>query len=212
VFNAPVEKRHSKSAFPARRASDESPGNAHETDRAGSHAQSSHLTEPSALLVTIYLSDGEAHEQVEVAVGSLLTASGLQIDSRDDPVVGSWFRQMKATFSSPTAREAALVATHIADTRFILAQDAAVTATLMQGVGPVLASLHSTKDAVVRLGAVLIVKVDWVVTVNQLTAAQQAMLDHRPDLASAPGDILMALKLPSADQAREGAPLAVEDG
>jgi hypothetical protein len=165
-----------------------------------SHSEQSYK-EGLVLPVSIYLSDEETHEQVEAAVEAWLTAAHLQIVSRDVPVTGSWFRQMKATFSSPAAREAALVATHVMDAHLVLAQDAAVTMTLMQGIAPLLASLQPTKDAVVRLGAVLVVKVDWVVAVYQLTAAQQAILDHRPELASVPKDVLIALRLPSVDDA-----------
>jgi hypothetical protein len=99
---------------------------------------------------------------------------------------------------SPAAREGALVAAHAADTRLVLSQDAAVTATLLQNLGPVIVSLQPTKDAVLRVGALLIVKVDWAVSVFQLTAAQQARLDHHPHLASSPHEIIAALNLAAA--------------
>ena len=44
-------------------------------------------------------------------------------------------------------------------------------------------------------GTLLIVKVDWVVNVFQLTAAQQAKLDHQPQLALSPHEIVAALDL-----------------
>jgi hypothetical protein len=75
----------------------------------------------------------------------------------------------------------------------------------LQNLGPVLASLQPTKDAVLRVGALLIVKVDWVVKVFQLTAAQQALLDHRPQLASSPYEIIAALNL-EPDSERDGPP------
>jgi hypothetical protein len=65
----------------------------------------------------------------------------------------------------------------------------------MQQLAPLLGSLQPTKDAVIRLGALLIVKVDWTVSVNQLTAVQQLMLDHQPDLATSPHKIIAALGL-----------------
>jgi hypothetical protein len=76
---------------------------------------------------------------------------------------------------------------------------------MMQNVGPVLASLQPTKDAVVRIGAVLIVKVDWEVRVVQLTAAQQAVLDHKPQLATSPRDVIGALGLLAASDGRTAA-------
>jgi hypothetical protein len=107
---------------------------------------------------------------------------------------------MKAIISGavrkPAAREALLTAVHVADSRLVQAQDAYVTATLLQNVGPVLQALQPTQDAVVRAGALLIVKVDWVVQVFQLSAAQQAILDHRPQPAASPKQIIDALQSP----------------
>lgn len=151
--------------------------------------------------VTVFLSDKDFHQQVEDAVEALLSEAGLNIESRDDPIERSWFRRMKAVFIAPAAREGALGALHIADTKLTLGPDAIITATLMGGISPVLTALQPTKDAVVRLGAVLIVKIDWIVSVNQLTAAQQAILDHRPELASAPREIIQALQLQAPDGA-----------
>jgi hypothetical protein len=74
-----------------------------------------------------------------------------------------------------------------------------VTAILMSNLGPVLASLQPTRDAVVRSGALLIVKVDWTVAVHQLTPRQQLVLDHAPYLVAAPDKILEALGLPQPE-------------
>jgi DNA-binding winged helix-turn-helix (wHTH) protein len=156
-------------------------------------------SQPTELDVTIYLSDEAAHQQVESAVENLVELAGGVIESRDEVVIGSWFRRMRAKVSgngrAEVAREIAMTATHAAELRLVLAQDATVTATMMQNVGPVITALQPTKDAVVRVGAVLIVKVNWVVTVLQLTAAQQLQLNHQPHLASLPHKILPALTM-----------------
>jgi hypothetical protein len=102
------------------------------------------------------------------------------------------------------AQEALLTAVHVADSHLVQVQDAYVTATLLQNVGPVLQALQPTKDAVVRAGALLIVKIDWSVQVYQLTAAQQAILDHRPHLAASPGEIITALESPEPDSQEAG--------
>lgn len=163
--------------------------------------------ETSTIPVTIYLSAGENHQEVERAVEDLLATAGLRIESRDDPVIGSWFRRMlaaaKEAIHSPRGSEVTLAGVHVVDTRLVLAQDAAVTATLLQNVGPVITSLQNTKDAVIRAGALLIVKVDWTVTVLQLTAAQQAQLDHRTHLAFSPHEIVAALNLASDNRDRD---------
>ncbi len=88
-----------------------------------------------------------------------------------------------------------MTATHVADSYLVQTRDAYVTATLLQTVGPVLQALQPTRDAVVRVGALLIVKIDWEVQVHQLTAGQQAILDHRPTLAASPFEVHAALQL-----------------
>jgi superfamily II DNA or RNA helicase len=157
---------------------------------------------PETLPVSVYLSDEAGHEQVITAVEDLLATAGLLLEDRDEPVIGSWFQRMRASakqaVTSPVARDAALTAVHVADTRLTLAQDAQITATLLQNLAPVITSLDHTKDAVIRVGALLVVKIDWTVQVAQLTAAQQATLDHRPQLSSSPQEIVAALQLPAA--------------
>ncbi|MFE7113588.1 hypothetical protein ACFU98_46390 [Streptomyces sp. NPDC057575] len=165
----------------------------------------------TSVAVTIYLSDELGHAVVQSAVEDLLEGHGLHVQLREDPVIGSWFRRiwvaLDRTARSEAVREGALTAAHVADTRLVLAQDATITATLLQNLGPVLASLESTKDAVLRIGALLIVKVDWTVNVFQLTAAQQARLDHRPQLATSPQEIIKALGLlETPETARTSAP------
>lgn len=158
--------------------------------------------------VSIYLADEGIHEQVEAAVEHWLATARVAIDTRDEPVIGSWFRRLtgslKTTSKTPAGREALLTAVHVVDSRVVQSQDAYVTATLLQNVGPVLQALQPTKDAVVRAGALLIVKVEWVVQVHQLTAAQQAILDHRPQLATSPNEIITALQLIEPNE-QEGA-------
>jgi CATRA-Associated Small Protein len=149
--------------------------------------------------VTIFLSDGADHEQVESAVEQLLESAGLYIVSRADPVEGSWFRSMLAAARSPAARDALATALHTAGSRFVQHQDAQNTAMLMQNLGPLIAALQPTKDAAIRVGAFLVVKVDWVLVVHQLTPRQQLMLDHSPQLAAAPHEILHALGLHAAE-------------
>ncbi|MGA2826283.1 MAG: CHAT domain-containing protein [Streptosporangiaceae bacterium] len=161
-------------------------------------------TATGTMPVTIYLSDEQCHPQVEQAVEKLLATGGLIISEPGEPIIGSWFRRMTASLKvglhSPVAHDAAVTAAHAADSRWLLAQDATVTATLLHNVGPVLQSLQPTRDAVIRAGALLIVKVDWTVNVIQLTAAQQFQLDHRPQLACSPQEIMTLLNLVPADE------------
>lgn len=149
------------------------------------------LVATDTMAVSMYLSDEAASGAVEAAVDATLARAGLAVIDRDDPVLGSWFRKVRAS-------ELGAVAAHAADSRLVLAQDAQVASTLLENLGPVLTALQPLKEAVVRMGAVLIVKLDDKVMVHQLTATQQLQLDHQPELAMAPREILTALRLNSA--------------
>jgi len=61
--------------------------------------------------------------------------------------------------------------------------------------------MERTRDAVVRVGAVLIVKNDGALFVNQLTTRQQVILNHSPHLLAAPDTVLSELGLPRAEAA-----------
>jgi hypothetical protein len=147
--------------------------------------------------VTIYLTDEDYHAQVESAVEAFLATAGLRIVDRDDPVIGSWFRRMTSRMGdgmrSPASQDAALTAAHALDSRLILGQDAEVTAKLLENLGPVISALQPVKGAVIRAGALLVVKQADDISVLQLTAAQQARLDHRPRLVWSPREIMAAL-------------------
>jgi hypothetical protein len=149
--------------------------------------------------VTVFLSDAAIHEEVERAVDALVQAAGLVISSRQPPVSGSWFRRMRAVLRTHAAEEVLATAAHAADSRLVQRPDAEVTAMLLHNLGPVITALQPTKDAVVRVGAMLIVKTDWTVAVHQLTARQQLVLDHSPGLETAPHQILHSLALSPAD-------------
>jgi hypothetical protein len=149
--------------------------------------------------VAIYLSDQAVHDAVERAVTDLAESADLVIASRQPPVTGSWFRRLRAVLRAPVAEEVLATALHAADAKLARRPDAEVTAMLLQNLGPVITALQPTKDAIVRVGAVLIVKTDWTVVVHQLTPRQQLVLDHRPSLEAAPHLILHELALPPGE-------------
>lgn len=154
----------------------------------------------SVVPVTIYLSDGDDHELVESTVEQYTRSLGLIVVGREDPVAGSWFRGMLAAVRTHVANDpvASDVAVKI-HAQYLQQQNAQNTALFMQNLGSVIASLQSTKDAVIRVGAILVVKVDWTLVVTQLTARQQLKLDHSPQLVAAPQEILHVLGLQAAD-------------
>jgi hypothetical protein len=151
------------------------------------------------LPITLYTSDESAHKQVESAVEDLLTAAGGHLEFRNDSGCGSVFRGMQAKFSnvadSPLGDEVTNLATHAVQSYLVDARDAVATVTLLQNLGSVLVALQPTKKAVIRIGALLIVKIDSALVVHQLTPTQQLQRNHQPQLAQSPHQILYALEL-----------------
>lgn len=167
------------------------------------------LERTATFSVSIYLSDESTHEAVEAEVANVLASAGATIVERSDPILGSWFRRLKA---NAAVRELGTTAAHAIDSHLVLGQDAQVTATLMQNVGSLVTALQPNEEAVARLGAVLIVKLDGKVLINQLTAAQQLQLDHEPQLLDAPRDILSALALNRLESQSPSGPEQVPSG
>ncbi|WP_433262363.1 toll/interleukin-1 receptor domain-containing protein [Actinosynnema sp. CS-041913] len=158
--------------------------------------------------VSIYLGDGTGHRAVESAVENALRVSGLAVVDRDDPVIGSWFRRLRAKAVGFGRSELGATAAHAAETHLVHAQDAEVTARLMEHLASVIESLRPERNAVLRIGALLIVKVDGELSVLQLTPAQQYRLNHEPHLVQQPGALLHALAARQDDQAVEPAPVS----
>nr|WP_246481625.1 hypothetical protein [Amycolatopsis umgeniensis] len=169
--------------------------------------------EASGFPIAIYLSAAAGHEVVQGAVEDLVRTAGAEIIELGDPEIGSWMRRLvgrlKDAAETPTGRDAAVTAAHAVEARLVQAQDATNTATLMQNLAPMLTALQNTPSAVVRVGALLIVKNGDILAVHQLTAAQQFHLNHKPDLLTSPHDILQALGLHATVPATPSAPRRV---
>lgn len=154
------------------------------------------------IAVSIYLGDGRDHEDVEIAVGRALTAAGLYITKRSQPRIGSWFAQWRAAMrraaQTPVGAEVVMAAVHGIEQRAVLDKDADITEKLMRNLGPVIAALAVEERAVIRLGAVLAVKVDGQLTVHQLTTEQQLTLNHQPRLLMSPREVLEMLETDQA--------------
>jgi hypothetical protein len=128
-------------------------------------------TPEPAIPVTIYLPDTADHAEVEAAVEALLATADAEITDRDT---------LAGNLHTLRARPAT--------------DEATMTATCLRNLGPVLAALHAHAEAILRAGALLMVKQGPRLTVQELTTAQQFRLDHEPELAAAPHHILAALE------------------
>ena len=115
-----------------------------------------------SLPVTIYLRYEAGHELVERAVEDLVGVAGFGIIERDDPVIASWFRRMRAKLGgaarTPVGQAVIKAGVHRADLEFIQRPDAEVAALLLANITPLLATLQPMGDTVIYLGVMLIVK------------------------------------------------------
>lgn len=166
--------------------------------------------------VSIYLGDETGHDRVRQAVEELLSSAGMEVIERDDPVLGSWWQRMRATLgraaSTPAGEEVLTTAGQAADIKLVLRPEAEIAALWMVNLAPLIASLEHTKDAVIYLGMVLIVKNDEALSVNRLSTRQQFILNHSPHLLAAPDRILASLGLAAAESRPvDGASATPED-
>ncbi|MET8847477.1 hypothetical protein [Amycolatopsis sp. NPDC004625] len=150
-------------------------------------------------VATIYLDDSAGAEQVEEAVVRLVESAGGSVVLRHDPVIGSWYRRLTLAFKraadSDAGREVKAAIVQGAASRAIHSSNAQNTSVMLQNLGPVIGAIKDYRDVVIRVEALLIVKVDGVLVVHQLTPAQQLTLDRNPDLARLPSSVLPALGL-----------------
>ncbi|MFB9925732.1 glycosyltransferase [Amycolatopsis halotolerans] len=157
--------------------------------------------EIQAIRVSLYLDKKQGAARVEKSVEDFVNRLGGQIFDRGDPVIKSWFRQMRAKLvyfsKSPAGQDIQEVATHAAAARLVHAADANVTSTMMSNLAPVLNSLAPYSNAVLRIGALLIVKTDGVLVVQQLSPGQQLVLLRRPDLLTSPATVLDEIRAKS---------------
>ncbi|MET9264654.1 hypothetical protein [Amycolatopsis sp. NPDC004079] len=157
--------------------------------------------EIQAIPVSLYLDKKQGAQRVEKSVEDFVNRLNGQIFDRSDPVIKSWFRHMRAKMvffaKSPAGQGIQELATHAAAARLVHATDANVTSTMMSNLAPVLSSLSPYSNAVLRIGALLVVKTDGVLVVQQLSPAQQLVLLRRPDLLTSPATVLEEIRAKS---------------
>ena len=147
--------------------------------------------------VTIYLSDSAAHSEVQQSVTELLSALEFEVVDVLEPVEGSWYRALVARLRQ------ALTADELADRlqkvergvelHLLHKKQAEIDSLQAEAVARLLTALESTPSALIQIGSVLLVKVDGVPAVRNLTQQELRYLERNPGLLRNPAKIFDAL-------------------
>jgi hypothetical protein len=162
---------------------------------------SSHLMQRS-IPVTIYLSERDAKDTVKQAVLGLLTVFDFKVIDALPPLEGSWYqafvaRMRRASTSRELADRMQKVERGI-ELHVLQKKQAEIDSLQGEAVAKLLAALESTPTALIQIGSVLLVKVDGVPAVRNLTQRELIYLERNPGLLRNPAAILEALQ--KADQ------------
>lgn len=148
--------------------------------------------------VTVYLADGDGHHGVQEAVGDLLEAFDFDVVATFPPLRGSWYRDFIAlsrrALTSRELGEQLLKVERGIELQLLHKQQAEIDSMQGDAVAKLLTALEHTPDALVQIGSVLLVKVDGVPSVRNLTQVELRHLEHNPRLLTSPATILDALQ------------------
>jgi hypothetical protein len=163
-----------------------------------------------AVPVTVYLSDGDAHRDVQNAMSDLLSQFGLEVVTALPSLEGSWYRAFvtrlrNAETSDELADRLQRVERGI-ELHLLHKKQAEIDSLQGEAVAKLLTALESTPSALIQIGSVLLVKVDGIPVVRNLTQQELTYLERNPSLLRNPAAILDALQ--AAGQ--ESLPLATK--
>jgi hypothetical protein len=148
--------------------------------------------------VVVYLDQATPAPHVEQAIEDLLAKFGFEILHRDPPVVRSWFRRMTAVFTHAGGPDVGARLLRELDRgvelRAVDEVQARVDAAQGDAVAKLLTALADTDTALIQIGSALLIKVDGVPVVRNLTQTELACLQRNPHLTQNPADCLRALQ------------------
>jgi hypothetical protein len=160
--------------------------------------------------VSVYLGEGGGHGEVESALTQLLAEVDMETYDHEPPVVGSWYRRFWARTRVGTAhlsaeQIAAEVERKIRIEVFDKAQ-ASIDNQQATGAAALIAALQGETHACIRVGSLLVLKVDGRILVNTLTQYQLAWLERNQMLLRDPAGLLSELEKLAENpaEAREG--------
>ncbi|WIV53555.1 hypothetical protein [Amycolatopsis nalaikhensis] len=147
--------------------------------------------------VRIWLEDESGSAGVQEAVKNLLDAHGFAVVRAFPAQQGSWrrslvFRLRRAGSSEEMRRRLEKIERGV-ELQLLTKNQAQVDQAQGDAVAKLLVALQASSTALVQIGSVLIVKIDGVPLVRNLTQAEIAMLDRDPSLLDNPRSVLNAL-------------------
>jgi hypothetical protein len=157
-----------------------------------------------AFPVAIYLAIEDDHEMVEQALMLVLKAFEFEIVYSDPPVRGSWFRRFigsaRELASDPGVEKRLIKVERAIDMRLLLTDQANIDAAQGDAVAKLLMALENTHDALIQIGSVLLIKVDDVPVVRNLSQRELAYMEQNPALFRDPSATLQELQKINFDE------------
>ncbi len=157
------------------------------------------------IAVNIYLDTEAGHEAVEEAVSLILDSIGFEIERRYPPRIASWFMSMFASakqfLSTPEAEKQFQKLERALDMRLLLSDQAKIDSAQSDAVSKLLFALSNTQNALIQIGSVLLIKIDGVPIVRNLSQYELAYLETHPTLLSEPVKALQQLQEIDREQA-----------
>jgi len=137
-------------------------------------------------------------EHLKAALDALLREFGIEVAAEDPPVLGSWFQRFWVRLRDSDAAdglqkrlskvEQAVELHHIGKAQ------AEIDRNKSEAVAVLLGAVRDEKEAVIRLGSLVIVKWSGSVTVWTISETQAAELDSQGDLIGKPAQVLSYLR------------------
>lgn len=147
---------------------------------------------------TIYLSDGGVHAEVQEALKELLEAFDFSMVDALPALQGSWYRTFVArltmVMNSVELTERMEKVERGIELHLLHKKQAEIDSLQGEAVAKLLTALESTPSALIQIGSVLLVKVDGVPAVRNLTQQELRYLERNPNLLRDPAGIFEALQ------------------
>lgn len=164
--------------------------------------------------LTLYLDDGDRPGTVEVALMGVLTDLGWSVVGQEPPIVGSWLHRFtartKALSETETGERLLRELNRAMELRTVDKLQAEVDSSQASAVSGLLLALKDQANALIQIGSILLVKVDGVPIVRNLTPLELEHLRRNPSLSGRPAECLSALQA-LVDRSRPELPATPRD-